>query len=143
MKKIILIIVIGLFYYNVSSQEIGVRFGEFAGNNVAIDGVFAWKTSRVHADVTFGDGVGIDALYDFIVQPFDGADNLYYYIGAGVTTYFGDDFQLGAVAEAGLEYRFPTVPIALGIDYRPSFIIVEETDFDFGGFGFNARYVFN
>jgi hypothetical protein len=29
------------------------------------------------------------------------------------------------------------------LDYRPTFWIVEETDFDAGGFGLNIRYVFD
>lgn len=156
MKKAILGIAFVIFSLNASSQEIGIRFGEMLGNNVAVDGVFALNSGRIHADINFGDGVGIDVLYDFIFKPFDGANNLYYYIGVGGTTLLGsdydngnndndndNDFYLGVIAEAGLEYRFPNAPIALGLDYRPSFIIVEDTDFNFGGFGFNARYIFN
>ena len=52
-------------------------------------------------------------------------------------------FFLGVSGEIGIEYHFDTVPIAIGLDYRPTFWIIEETDFDAGGFGLNIRYVFD
>ncbi len=143
MKRTILITAllwIGLS--NISAQEIGLRFGNFLENNVAIDGVFNLEKGRIHADFTFGDGVGIDALYDLIVNPLDGANHIYYYFGVGGTAFFGDSFKMGVAAEAGLEYRFSNIPLVLGIDYRPYFVIVDTTEFNWDGFGFNARYVF-
>jgi len=32
--------------------------------------------------------------------------------------------------------------MVIGADWRPSFIIIEETDFEAGWFGLNVRYVF-
>ncbi len=141
MKKIILgfaLVVSGL----MSAQEIGVRFGDITGNSVAVDGVFDFKGSRLHADVSFGgDGVGIDALYDFIYKPL-GAEAFYWYAGVGPSAYFGDDFLLGVSGEAGLEYRFTALNLVLGVDYRPTFWILEDTDFNWGSFGINVRYCF-
>ena len=127
----------------MSAQEVGIRFGQVSGNNVAVDGVFAlgdW--SRVHADVSFGDGLGVDALWDFVDKPLSG-EAFTWYAGVGPSLFVaGEIFLLGASGEIGLEYHFNGVPIALGLDYRPTFWIVEETDFEFGGFGLNVRYVF-
>src|SRR6185369_16466939 len=126
------------------AQEIGARFGDALGNkgSVAVDGVFALgKFSRVHADVSFGNGVGLEALWDFAFRPINDSP-LYYYIGAGPSLFLGNPFGLGAAAEAGLEYRFPDAPVALGLDWRPTFVLVQNTDFT-SGFGFNVRYVFN
>ena len=52
--------------FNSQAQELGLRFGNVNGNNVALDGVFALGDfSRIHADVRFGNGgVGIDALWN-------------------------------------------------------------------------------
>ncbi len=143
MKKLILIFTFFCTIQLVHSQEIGVRFGNVTGNDVAVDGVFSsGKFSRIHADVSFGNGgVGADALWDFIYKPIDG-DNLKWYLGAGPSVFIGDNFLLGASGEVGLEYRFDEVPIAVGLDWRPSLWIVEETDFHAGGFGLNVRYVF-
>jgi hypothetical protein len=143
MKKLILVFTLFCASQFVCSQEIGIRFGDVTGNDVAVDGVFSsGKFSRIHADVSFGNGgVGADALWDFIYKPIDG-DNLKWYLGAGPSVFIGDNFLLGASGEVGLEYRFEEVPIALGLDWRPTLWIVEETDFHAGGFGLNVRYVF-
>jgi hypothetical protein len=56
--------------------------------------------------------------------------------------FIGDPFKLGIVGEIGLSYTFNSVPISISGDYRPAFIILENTSFDWGGFGINVRYVF-
>ena len=126
----------------LNAQEVGIRFGEMTGNNVAVDGVFSLgEFSRIHADISFGDGLGVDALWDFIYKPID--DDFNWYVGFGPSVLFDDPFFLGVSGEIGIEYHFDTVPIAIGLDYRPTFWIIEETDFDAGGFGLNIRYVFD
>jgi hypothetical protein len=123
------------------SQEIGVRFGDISGGNVALDGVFSTsKFSRLHADVSFGDGVGIDLLWDFQYRPL-GGEAFFYYIGVGPYSFLGSPFELGLVAEFGLEYHFAGFPIAIGGDWRPYLRIIDKTDFGWGGFGFNVRLV--
>jgi hypothetical protein len=144
MKKVILIIAVILTTCSYSfAQELGVRVGDIAGgNNVAIDGVFGIsKFSRVHADLSFGHGVGIDALWDFLYKPL-GGEAFNWYLGAGPYMNIADPFWLGAAAEVGLEYRFQGVPLAIGLDWRPRLAIIEVTEFQFEGFGFNVRYVF-
>jgi hypothetical protein len=143
MKKFFLIAIfsiVGLFQTN--AQEIGIRFGEMTGNNVAIDGIFSLgEFSRIHANLSFGeDGVGIDALYDFLYEPL--GDGFNWYVGAGPSLFINDPFYLGVSGEIGIEYHFNNAPIAIGLDYRPTFWIIEETDFEAGGFGLNVRYVF-
>ena len=98
------------------------------------------RFSRIHADVSFGDGVGVEALWNFVYMPL--APGLDWYAGVGGFAFLGDPFQLGVSGEIGLEYHF-SFPIAVGADWRPSFRIVENTDFNAGGFGLNIRYVFN
>jgi hypothetical protein len=144
MRKIFLVFVLFCASQFVSAQEIGFRLGDVAGgNDAAVDGVFSLgKFSRIHADISFGNGgVGIDALWDFLYKPVDG-ESLKWYLGVGPSMNINDNFLLGASGEIGLEYRFQEVPIALGLDWRPTLWIVEETDFHAGGFGFNARYIF-
>jgi hypothetical protein len=62
-------------------------------------------------------------------------------VGAGPYAFFGSPFQFGVVGEIGLEYHFKGIPIAIGGDWRPFFRIIDNTDFGWGGFGFNIRYV--
>ena len=144
MKKIVLMLALSCASLFVNAQEIGFRLGDVTGGSAAVDGVFKLgKFSRVHADLSFGNsGVGIEALWDFLYKPVDG-DALKWYVGVGPSILFGTpDPFIGASGEIGLEYRFEEVPIVLGLDWRPTLWILEDTEFRTGGFGLNARYVF-
>lgn len=124
-----------------NAQEIGVRFGDVSAGNVAIDGIFSTgEFSRIHADVSFGNGLGVDALWDFVYRPL-GNEALYWYAGVGPYIQIADPFWLGAVGEIGVDYQFASVPISLSIDWRPALSIVEVTDLHLQGFGINVRYV--
>ena len=143
MKKLILItaLVFTTFGYSYA-QELGVRFGNISGGNVAIDGVFGTsRFSRIHTDISFGNGVGVDLLCDFLYRPV-GGEALNWYLGAGPYTQIADPLWLGVAAEVGLEYRFNKAPIALGIDWRPSLSIINSTEFHANIIGINVRFVF-
>lgn len=145
MKRLILVIVIAFVgaSYSAQAQELGARFGDVLGNNVAVDALFsAGEFSRIHADVSFGSGVGVEALWDFVYRPL-GGEAFYWYVGVGPSMLIDDPFLLGASGEIGLSYTFNGAPISLSADWRPTFYIIEDTDFHAGGFGFNVRYVFN
>ena len=120
----------------------GVRFGDALGNNVAVDAVFGAGASRIHADLTFGNaGVGIEVLWDVLFNQL-GSSPLNWYLGVGPSALIGDPFLLGAAGELGLEWDIEGAPIVIGADWRPVFVIIEDTDFNAGGFGFNIRYQF-
>lgn len=142
MKKLIFAALVLSFCMQLSAQEIGIRFGDSYGNNIAIDGVIPVKDKRIHADVTFGSNVGIDVLYDFSVAPIFRSPDLRYYAGVGLSTLFASEFKLGVAGEVGVEYSFPRSPISISLDYRPSIIVVEKMDFFYGNFGLNIRYRF-
>jgi hypothetical protein len=143
MKKLVLIALMSLSSLCfVNAQEIGVRFGNISGGNVAIDGVFSTgKYNRIHADVSFGNGVGIDVLWDFLYLPIKG-EAFNWYVGAGPYIQIADPFWLGVAGEVGLEYQFKQIPISIGADWRPALSIIESTDFHVDVFGVNVRYVF-
>jgi hypothetical protein len=137
-------VVISLLFFSISlmhAQEIGARFGDISGGNVAVDAVFSTTNySRVHGDISFGDGVGIDLLVDFVNKPF-GVEAFDWYAGIGPYSFLGSPFELGLVGEIGLEYHFRGIPIAIGCDWRPFFRLIDNTDFGWGNFGFNVRLV--
>ena len=125
------------------AQEVGIRFGDAMGNksSVAIDGIFGLgKYSRIHADVSFGSGVAMEALWDFLYRPIEKSP-INWYVGVGPSLYLSSPFALGAAGEVGVEYRFDDIPMAIGLDYRPTFVLIEKTAF-VNSFGFNVRYVF-
>lgn len=143
MKKLLLVVTIILASYSfINAQELGIRLGDVSGGNVAIDAIFSTgQFNRVHADASFGNGFAIDVIWDFIYRPI-GDEPFNWYVGVGPYAVIGDPFWLGAVGEIGLEYRFNTVPIVIGADWRPSISIIETTDLHFNGFGLNIRYRF-
>jgi hypothetical protein len=145
LKVLSLVLFLGVFATLEShAQEVGIRFGNVNGNNVALDGVFSLgQFSRVHGDVSFGNhGVGIDALWNPIYDNISTSD-FKWYAGFGPSLFLSDDFRLGVAGEIGAEYPIPDVPLTIGLDWRPYFILVENTNFDAGGFGLNIRYRFN
>jgi hypothetical protein len=127
----------------LNAQEVGVRFGGTNGaGGAAIDAVFGSGSGRIHADLGFyKEGVGVDVLWDLLYRPLSG-EAFNWYLGVGPTTFIGDDFWLGISGEIGLEYRFSSVPIAIGADWRPTLWVVEETKFGADSFGLNIRFVF-
>lgn len=142
LKLLVLVFGLALFATLESqAQEVGLRFGNVNGNNVAVDGIFALgEFSRVHADVSFGnDGVGIDALWNPVYDDI-GSSDFKWYAGFGPSLFLSENFRFGAAGEIGAEYLFTEVPITIGLDWRPYFILVEETSFDAGGFGLNIRW---
>lgn len=149
MKKALFILLLCLGIGTMSAQEVGLRFGGMSGHGgVAIDGVFGAGSGRIHADLGFfNNGFAAEALWDLLYKPL-GGEAFYWYLGVGPSLSIWDNnnnestFNLGVSGEIGLEYRFNGAPIALGIDYRPTFWIIENTDFQWGGFGLNVRYVF-
>ena len=126
----------------MSAQVIGVRFGDMYGNNIAMDATVPIKNKRIHATVSFGDNIGLDAIYDFAVESIFRSPDLRYYAGIGLTTLFSSEFKLGVMGELGIEYGFPRTPVTIGLDYRPAIMIIEKMDFIYGNFGLNVRYRF-
>lgn len=142
MKKIALVLLFMAGCAGLEAQEVGLRFGDMDGNNIAIDAVIPIEQRRIHTSVSFGDNVGLDVLYDFVVAPVFKNTGFNYYAGIGLTSLFASEFKLGVMGELGFEYRFRSVPLVAGLDYRPAVIVVEKMDFVYANFGFNFRYRF-
>ena len=141
-KKLFLLIALTMAFSYSNAQEIGLRFGDVTGGNVAIDGILNTGKNRIHADLSFGHGLGIDVLWDLLYKPLN-PQELHWYVGIGPSMLIDDPFWLGVSGELGMEYHFRNVPISLGLDWRPTVFLIDETEFAAEGFGFNVRYVIN
>jgi hypothetical protein len=149
--KITIVSMLVLFLTVTSNaQEVGIRLGNNWGNHAAIDAVFsAGQFSRIHADLSFGGGVSAEALWNFIYKPI-GTEGFQWYAGVGASIFIGgstnndnsSNFSLGVPGEIGLEYRFKKAPLALAMDWRPVFVLLQNTTFSAGEFGLNFRYCF-
>lgn len=146
MKKLLLIGFVLFAAGSLSAQEVGIRLGDGG----AIDFVLGTGTGRIHANVgwsldvdgnsSYENALYADVLWDLLYKPLK--DNFYWYVGVGGATRIGDPFRLGAAGELGIEYRFTDVPIVIGADWRPTFWLIESTDFSASRFGLNARWNF-
>lgn len=142
MKKLLVLASFVFCSYSAFSQEVGVRWGEVLGNDIALDMMLrSGDGHRLHADLSFGNDFGLELLWDVLFRPL-GNSSLYWYVGVGPSMLFSDNFLFGISGEAGLEYRFAKLPIAVGADWRPTYFFGENSDFESGGFGVNARFVF-
>jgi len=150
------IAVVSVLFLGISltsnGQEVGIRLGNNWGNHAAIDAVFAaGQFSRIHADLSFGGGVSAEALWNFVYKPI-GTEGFHWYAGVGLSMFIADgsnndngdvsNFSLGIPGEIGIEYRFKKAPLALGMDWRPVFVILQNTSLSAGEFGLNFRYCF-
>lgn len=126
-----------------NAQELGLRFGDVTGGNVAIDALFLSKKSTpIHADASFGKGgLGVDVLWDFLYKPLPDMP-LQWYAGVGPSVFLGDKSSLAGTAELGLSYQIEDIPLSVSADWRPTLFLLETTDVYFGFFGLNVRYVF-
>lgn len=123
--------------------ELGVRLASGDGRVFgALDGIFKVSdNNRIQADLSLdNDYIGLAASYQwqFVIE-----NNFSWYIGPGAYLGINDNatpFKIEAVA--GIEYHFAEAPIALGLDVRPGFFIIDSgQDFE-SNFGFMIRYVF-
>lgn len=143
MKTLLFPFLLFIFATNSFSQEIGIRLGEFTYSNIAIDGIVNFNdNTRLHGDITFGNGIGANLLYDFSIKNIEQTD-FQYYLGTGITTFVGDPFILGVVGEAGIEYMLKNTPITIGIDWRPQLNVINKTALKILQFGINVRYRIN
>lgn len=130
---------------NLEALELGIRLNidDSSPFDAAFDAVYnVSNANRFHANLGIGDGgLGADLIYDWVFT-FNGDGRLILYPGVGASLYFlSDDVVLGVTGELGLEYRFD-IPLSLGIDYRPTFTILPDTDLGTNSVGLNLRWRF-
>ncbi len=146
-KLLIAIIILAASALTSNAQEVGVRGGNLCGGNIGITGAFqTGEFNRVHTSLSVGESIGLDLLWDFLYLPMLD-ETFYLYTGVGPYALFEKPLIYGATAEIGLEYHFDSVPIVLGLDWRPTYAIKDEIndtdEFQPSGFGFSIRYVLN
>ena len=149
MKKVRIIttvILIFLMGFSAKSQEyqnaVGIRFSSnaaainnsitfkhFVNNNTAIEGLFS-----------FGAPVAIGVLLEKHTEL--ATEGLSYFLGGGGYVGFSGSRNLGAQGVAGLEYKFPTVPINVSVDWKPELNIINHISFEPAVLGISARFVF-
>ena len=135
MKKFLVMAALMVATLSVSAQNynwaVGVRGGALSGltakKNLGGNAIEAGLSLDAHF-------FNVDATYQW-QQPVI-ADGFHLYYGVGAYVGFAEKYVgLGAEGVVGLEYQIPNVPLALSLDYRPTFNIL-------GGFGNSNFYNF-
>ncbi|QQS98240.1 hypothetical protein I6J03_02650 [Sphingobacterium spiritivorum] len=102
-------------------------------------------TNQGQVQVLFGDNVvGIGADYQY-ARPFRGTNGLGWYVGVGPQISFIDagsnDFTAIALRpQAGLEFKIPSAPIGLHVDWKPYWQLNHNSDFDASEFSLGIKY---
>ena len=61
-------------------------------------------------------------------------------VGIGVTKHI-NKFEIGILAQGGVQYEFENTPIMLSFDYRPGLYFTPDVFFDWTGFAVGVRFV--
>ena len=132
-------------------QSIGGRFGvangitykHFITDNHAIDGILNFQGNR---SFTIFKLLG---LYE-IHQPLNFIDveglRWYYGFGGGIGAYRYKDTDENGMAWSfdgaiGLDYKIPSAPINLSLDWKPTMELTPESGVRFDGIGLSIRFV--
>ena len=91
-------------------------------------------------------GFQVAGLYEWN-QSLGSGFTLYYGVGAGlgswkVSEHHDAAFGLDIEAIVGVEYKIPSVPLAISLDYRPALEVLPEVNFYAKGFAFGLKYIF-
>ena len=151
MKKTLLTLVLAVSILAIANGQdyktgIGLRGGPYMGLTVkhflnekhAVEGLLQTRYS----------GFDVTALYEFHnAKAFD-VDRLNWYYGFGghLGSYNNAAYSLGAVVGIdgilGIEYNFSEAPLNIGLDWKPMFNLIGNTNFWGDGGALSIRYIF-
>ena len=157
MKKLFLPLLAAVAFVGVSTQEanaqtpfksaLGLVFDGGDGSNVGIQ----YKTAlsgpqALQLQASFRShwvNVGADWQYEKAIS---GAEGLAWYAGVGAQVGFwsansNSETYLGLRPQVGLEYKIPTIPIAMHLDYKPYLGLNHDTGFNGNQFSFGVKFV--
>lgn len=119
----------------------GIRAGYTSGLNYK--GFFQHRLNAIEADVGYNNhGLNISVLFEHHWELF-GSDQWFAYLGGGMFGGIWDEqFSMGIVGVAGIEYALRKTPLNFGFDWRPMLNAYEVFDNDFLDFGLTVRYRF-
>jgi len=129
-----------LFFANThlnaqSNWEIGARFG----NTWGLDATIPFAAPRFHPAVYFGNDVTVGAYFDWLFALEGDPYGLKFYPGVGPEFHFGNNFDIAAAGNFGVEYSF-NFPLTIGFDWRPRFMLTDQFDFQGNNWGIFARF---
>jgi hypothetical protein len=121
-----------------SNWELGARFG----NDFSLDMTVPLSAPRLHPAVYFEKSVAFGLYFDWLFD-LEGEEptGFRFYPGVGPEFYFYNGFDFAAAGDFGVEYAFK-IPLTVGIDWRPHFMLTENMHLNGNNWGIVARFRF-
>jgi hypothetical protein len=94
--------------------------------------------------VLFGNNfTAIQGFYEYH-REIEGAEGLRWFAGIGAGAGIAENNSAFLLRpEGGLDYKIETVPLSFSFDWRPTFFIGDDSDFEPARFGLGIRFCFN
>jgi hypothetical protein len=147
MKKIILVLIAGVFALNVFAQDSGFWIGVILGEPTGLS-VKSWITSKTAVDAAVAWALHDPSLHihaDFLVHKFDlvtiSEGQLPFYLGLGARVKLADETMFGARIPIGMDYLFEGAPLDIFFEVVPILNLVPSTAFDLN-LAIGIRYFF-
>lgn len=129
----------------VSAQDynwgVGVRLGGYQGGASVKYKLNSYNALEGIFSIPWDNGFLATVLYQRYVPVIAQGFNFYYGAGAHVGGW-DKKFSLGIDGMIGLEYKIRNAPLALSLDYKPAFNIIEKSRFLFSDFALGIRVTF-
>ncbi len=149
MKKSLLValalLIGGSLFAQEYKQAAGIRIG---GVVTATYKTFVSQTNALdfEAGIGFGNGMNICASGAYEWTWGLNVDGLSVYAGPGVTAslFLGEagGISVGILGVAGIEYKIPSVPLVLSVDYKPTLNLIPNVAGGWSNGGLSIRYIF-
>ncbi|MCK5065914.1 MAG: hypothetical protein KAR16_00685 [Bacteroidales bacterium] len=119
----------------------GIRAGYSSG--ISYKGFRRHKMAAIEADILYNrHGFNLSALYEHHMEPFRNKKVLIYLGGGAFGGDWDEEFSMGVVAAAGIEYNTRDLPLNFGLDWRPMLNVYRIFAPDLLDFGISVRYRF-
>lgn len=152
MRKLIGTIVFIVLLVNAQAQQtvggewsIGPRFGGSSGISLKNHSHSNRSALEFIAANSFDkkvEGFTVTALYEKLA-PLTGNGQVSAVFGAGINLNFRHDTKFGASGIIGFDWRLKNVPLALQVDWLPTWFFINESYFSGVNGAFTIRYILN
>jgi hypothetical protein len=116
----------------------GITLKRYSGSNgSALEFIGAWNFGNSKLE-----GFGLTGLWEKLA-PLTSSKQLSAEFGFGVTAIWGDEFYFGPSAVIGFDWRLKAVPITMSVDWIPTWILVNESEFVGTNVSYSIRYILN
>jgi len=121
---------------------LGVRFSSRSAliNHSVSFKYFLSESTAAEALFSFGDPLAFGLLVAKHKPLL--AEGFKFFYGGGAYAGFAGSRRAGLQGVAGLDYKIPSIPFNLSIDWKPELTLIKEFSFEPAALGLSARFTF-